>query len=175
MISKIKPEIRLKELTILDVNKTYQKWMNNTEIFKFSKQSYKKHSLKQIKEFALDKKKSKNEFLYKILVYENKKNKHIGNIKLGPIDYLNKTSEISYFIGEKQYWGMGIGTLAIKNLIKVAKKKGLKKLIAGCVQQNKSSQRVLKKNKFKIEGRLKSQYIINKSRTTNLIYGLIVK
>ena len=47
MISKIKTEIRLKELTLSDVNKTYQKWMNDSEIFRFSKQSYKKHSLKQ--------------------------------------------------------------------------------------------------------------------------------
>ena len=162
--------IKLKKLTLKDVNKTYLKWMNDKMVFKYTDQSKTNHTLRQIKKYVKDRLKS-NEIIFGIFY----KNVHIGNIKLGPIDYLNKTSEISYFIGEKQYWGMGIGTLAIKNLIKVAKKKGLKKLIAGCVQQNKSSQRVLKKNKFKIEGRLKSQYIINKSRTTNLIYGLIVK
>ena len=73
MISKIKTEIKLKELTLSDVNKTYQEWMNDSEIFKFSKQSNKRHSLKEIKEFVLSKKKSKSEFLYKILIYENKK------------------------------------------------------------------------------------------------------
>lgn len=161
--------IKLKKLTLKHVNKKYLKWMNDQMVFKYTDQSKTNHTLKQIKKYVKDRLKS-NEIIFGIFY----KNVHIGNIKLGPIDYLNKTSEISYFIGEKQYWGMGIGTIAIKNLIKIAKKKGLKKLIAGCVQQNKSSQRVLKKNKFKIEGKLKSQYIIDKSRTTNLIFGLLI-
>ena len=137
MISKIKTEIRLKEITLSDVNKTYQKWMNDSEIFRFSKQSNKKHSLRQIKEFVLNKKKSKNEFLYKIMIYENKKNKHMGNIKLGPINFENKTADISYFIGEKNYWGQGITTKAIKMIINLAKKKfKLKKLQAGHWEKN---------------------------------------
>jgi [ribosomal protein S5]-alanine N-acetyltransferase len=175
MISKIKPEIRLKELTILDVNKTYQKWMNNTEIFKFSKQSYKKHSLKQIKEFVLKKKKSKNEFLYKILIYENKKNNHVGNIKLGPINFENKTADISYFIGEKNYWDRGITTKAIKMIINLAKKKfKLKKLQAGHWEKNIASKKVLLKNKFKLEGVLKSQIQTKKGRINRYLYGLVI-
>ena len=79
--SKIITNIKLEELALKDVNKTYLLWMNDSEIFKYSKQSYKKHSLRQIKEFVLNKKKSKNEFLYKIVIYKNKKNKHVGNIK----------------------------------------------------------------------------------------------
>ena len=175
MISKIKTEIRLKEITLSDVNKTYQKWMNDSEIFRFSKQSYKKHSLKQIKEFALDKKKSKNEFLYKILVYENKKNKHIGNIKLGPINFENKTADISYFIGEKNYWGQGITTKAIKMIINLAKKKfKLKKLQAGHWEKNIASKKVLLKNKFKLEGILKSQIQTKKGRINRYLYGLVI-
>ena len=175
MISKIKTEIRLKEITLSDVNKTYQKWMNDSEIFRFSKQSNKKHSLKQIKEFVLNKKKSKSEFLYKILIYENKKNKHIGNIKLGPINFENKTADISYFIGEKNYWGQGITTEAIKMIINLAKKKfKLKKLQAGHWEKNIASKKVLLKNKFKLEGVLKSQIQTKKGRINRYLYGLII-
>ena len=175
MISKIKTEIRLKEITLSDVNKTYQKWMNDSEIFRFSKQSNKKHSLRQIKEFVLNKKKSKNEFLYKILVYENKKNKHIGNIKLGPINFENKTADISYFIGEKNYWGQGITTKAIEMMISLAKKKfKLKKLQAGHWEKNIASKKVLLKNKFKLEGILKSQIQTKKGRVDRYLYGLII-
>lgn len=175
MISKIKTEIRLEELTLSNVNKTYQKWMNDSEIFRFSKQSNKKHSLKQIKEFVLNKKKSKSEFLYKILIYENKKNKHIGNIKLGPINFENKTADISYFIGEKNYWGQGITTEAIKIIINLAKKKfKLKKLQAGHWEKNIASKKVLLKNKFKLEGVLKSQIQTKKGRINRYLYGLII-
>jgi len=175
MISKIKTEIRLKEITLSDVNKTYQKWMNDSEIFRFSKQSNKKHSLRQIKEFVLNKKKSKNEFLYKIMIYENKKNKHMGNIKLGPINFENKTADISYFIGEKNYWGQGITTKAIKMIINLAKKKfKLKKLQAGHWEKNIASKKVLLKNKFKLEGILKSQIQTKKGRVDRYLYGLII-
>ena len=175
MISKIKTEIRLKEITLSDVNKTYQKWMNDSEIFRFSKQSNKKHSLRQIKDFVLNKKKSKSEFLYKILIYENKKNKHVGNIKLGPINFENKTADISYFIGEKNYWGQGITTKAIKMIINLAKKKfKLKKLQAGHWEKNIASKKVLLKNKFKLEGILKSQIQTKKGRVDRYLYGLII-
>ena len=162
--------IKLKKLTLNDVNEKYVKWMNDKIVFKYSDQSKKRHSLKDIKKYVKDRLHS-NEIIFGIFYQKI----HIGNIKLGPIDYLNKVSEISYFIGEKNYWGMGIGTIAIKNLIKIAKKKGLKKLIAGCVIKNTASQKVLKKNKFILEGKLKSQTIINNLRTTNLIFGLVVK
>jgi len=175
MISRIKTKIKLRELSLSDVNETYQEWMNDSEIFKFSKQSNKIHSLKEIKEFVLGKKKSKSEFLYKILIYENKKNKHVGNIKLGPINFENKTADISYFIGEKNYWDRGITTKAIKEIINLAKKKfKLKKLQAGHWEKNIASRKVLLKNKFKLEGILKSQIQTKKGRVDRYLYGLII-
>ena len=59
MISNVNVKIKidLKELTLLDVNKTYKDWMNDFEIFRFSKQSNEKHTIKKIKEFVSKKKK----------------------------------------------------------------------------------------------------------------------
>ena len=174
-ISTVKTEIKLKELKLFDVNKTYLKWMNDSEVFKYSKQSNSRHSLKKIKEFILNKKKLKNEFIYKILIYENKRNKHVGNIKLGPISFENKTADISYFIGEKKYWNKGITTKAIKLIVNLAKKKfKLKKLQAGHWKNNFASGKVLLKNKFKLEGILKSQIQTKKGRVDRYLYGLII-
>ena len=177
MISNVnvKIKIELKELTLLDVNKTYKDWMNDFEIFRFSKQSNEKHTIKKIKEFVLNKKNSRNEFLYKILINENKKIRHIGNIKLGPINIENKTADISYFIGDRNYWNKGITTEAIKQIIILAKKKfKLKKLQAGHWKQNTGSKKVLLKNKFKLEGVLKSQIKTKKGRIDRYLYGLII-
>ena len=175
MISRIKTKIQLKELTLSDVNKTYQEWMNDFEVFRFSKQSNEKHTIKKIKEFVLNKKNSRNEFLYKILINENKKIKHIGNIKLGLINIENKTADISYFIGDRNYWNKGIATEAIKQIIILAKKKfKLKKLQAGHWKKNIASRKVLLKNKFKLEGILKSQIQTKKGRIDRYLYGLII-
>ena len=40
--------------------------------------------------------------------------KHIGNIKLGPINWIHRYGDISLLIGDKDYWGKGIATEAIR-------------------------------------------------------------
>ena len=111
--------IILKKLNLKkDISKKYQKWMNDLEVQKYTEQKYKKHSIADIKNFVRKKNKSKNEFLYGIFLKKNNFNIHIGNIKLGPVNYIYKTSDISYFIGEKEMWGKGYTTLAFKKIIK---------------------------------------------------------
>ena len=103
---------------------------------------------------------------------KNKKNSHVGNIKIGPINFIHKTSDISYFIGNEKYWGRNIATIAIKKILKIAKKKfKLKKITAGFYQDNLGSKRVLKKNGFLKEGELKNQLIYKNKRVSNFIYG----
>ena len=66
---------------------------------------------------------------------------------------INRVGEITYVIGKKDYWGKGIGNLAINKIIKIAKKKyNLNKLIAGTANKNIGSIKILKKNKFVLEG-----------------------
>jgi ribosomal-protein-alanine N-acetyltransferase len=157
-----------------DISKTYQNWMNNFEVQKFTEQKYTKHSLINIKNFVREKNKSKNEFLYGIFLKRNNLNIHIGNIKLGHIDFIHKTSAISYFIGEKELWGKGYTTLAIKEIIKIAKKMGLKKLKAGLYETNVGSKKVLEKNNFKLEGKFKSELVFKGKRYIQYWFGKIL-
>ena len=137
-------KIKLRKLNLTkDISNKYLKWMNDLEVHKYTEQKYTKHSLINIRKFVKEKNKSKNEFLYGIFLERNNLNIHIGNIKLGPINFIHKTGEISYFIGEKELWGKGYTTLEIKEIIKIAKKKGLKKLKAGLNEMNICSKKVL--------------------------------
>ena len=160
-------KIILKKLNIKkDISKKYQNWMNDYDVHKYTEQKYKKQSLLDIKNFVKEKNKSKKDFLFGIFLKDKNKNIHIGNIKLGQIDFIHKNAEISYFIGEKKLWGKGYATLAIKEIIKIAKKKGIKKLKAGLYEMNIGSKRVLLKNGFKIEAKFRSE-IIYKGRRFN--------
>ena len=116
----MKQKIFLKELTRKDVTKNYVEWMNDYEVVEYTEQKYKKHTTKNVTKFVINKQKSKNEFLYGIYL-KNKKKKHIGNIKLGPINFIHRYGEISYFIGDKSYWGKNYATKAISEIIKIAK------------------------------------------------------
>ena len=172
---KQKDKLILRKLNLKkDISKKYQDWMNDIDVQKYSEQKYTKHSIRKIKDFVKEKNKSKNEFLYGIFLKKKKNISHIGNIKLGPIKFVHKTAEISYFIGEKDLWRKGYTTLAIKKVIKIAKKMGIQKLKAGLIKMNTGSKKVLIKNGFKIEGKLKSEMIYEGKRVDAYILGKIL-
>lgn len=168
-------KILLKKLNLKnDITQKYKNWMNDIEVHKFTSQFKKKHTIDKIKKFVREKNASKNDFLYGIFLKTNSLRTHIGNIKLGMVNYRHKTADISYFIGEKSFWGKGYTSIAIKKIIKIAKKKKIKKLRAGAHELNIGSQKVLIKNGFKIEGTLRSEVIYKRKRYDVLLFGAII-
>ena len=166
--------IELKELNSTLVSEKYVKWMNNYEITKLTEQRFSKHTKKDVIRFVNEKKKSKNEILFGIF-YLNKKKTHIGNIKLGPINNRHKFAEISYLIGDLEFQNKGLATKAIKKVLILAKKKyKLKKILASIYSNNIASQRVLEKNKFKLEGIIKKKIIFRNKRLDQLIFGKLI-
>jgi [ribosomal protein S5]-alanine N-acetyltransferase len=168
-------KIILKKLNLKkDISIKYLKWMNDLDVHKYTEQKYIKHSLKNIRKFVREKNKSKSEFLYGIFLIKNNFKIHIGNIKLGPINFIHKTADISYFIGDKELWGKGYTTLAIKEIINTAKKMKLKKLKAGLYEMNIGSKKVLEKNNFKLEGKMKSEIVYNGKRFNSYRFGKVL-
>jgi RimJ/RimL family protein N-acetyltransferase len=161
----------LKQLSKIDVTQSYINWLNDYEVVKFTEQRHLKHSNVSVCQFVEQKKSSKENYLFGI--YYDKK--HIGNVKLGPISFSNKRSEISYIIGEKQYWGRGLATQTINFLSQIAKDKlNIVKLLAGTYDCNLASINVLKKNGFKLEGRITKSVYFEKKQIDNLIFGKVL-
>ena len=172
---KNKLKTLLVELNPKMVTKKYVLWMNSRKIVNFTEQRFKKHSIVGIREFVKSKKISKTEFLYGIYIELPSDTIHVGNIKLGPIDFKHKTAEISYFIGDFKFQNKGIGTQAIQEAIYIAKKKfNLKKITAGVYSNNIFSKKLLLKNKFKLEGTLEKQFQYGNKRVDKLIYGKVL-
>jgi ribosomal-protein-alanine N-acetyltransferase len=74
----------------------------------------------------------------------------IGTISLNSIDWITRKGEIGYMIGDKDYWGHGIATEAVKLISDYALNRlNLHKVEAGVVETNIGSIRVLIKNGFK--------------------------
>ena len=157
-----------------DISNKYKNWMNDKVVHEFSVQKFKKHSLSSIRKYVKDMNSSKNNILLGIFINRKNKKEHIGNIKIGPINFFYKTAYISYFIGERNLWKKGYGTKAIKEVIKIAKRKKIKKLKAGFVEINPSSKRVLEKNGFKKEGILRSEEEHKNKRYNAFIYGKVL-
>ena len=141
-------EVRIKILLLnkSHVTKKYLTWLNDPKITHFTSLKKDLFTIDSVKKFVLEKSKSKHEFVYGIFLNNN----HIGNCKLGPINFKKKYTQISYFIGEKKHWNKGIATFVVKKLCKKAKNKNLKVVYAGSSIKNYSSIKVLNKNNFKI-------------------------
>tara|TARA_B100000963_G_C22616755_1_gene667739 strand:+ start:2081 stop:2602 length:522 start_codon:yes stop_codon:yes gene_type:complete len=165
----------LKELKLkIDITAKYRDWLNDKKVNRYTEQRYKTHSISDVRNFVKEKFKSKSEFLYGIFILRKNLKEHIGNIKLGPINFRHKSAEISYFIGEKDLWGKGFATMAIKEVIKKARKKRIKKLRAGLYENNVASKKVLIKNGFKVEGQFKSEVIYRGKRISIFWLGKII-
>ena len=105
-MKKIKnSDLILKKLNIKDYSDNYLKWMNDKKVQEFTEQKYTRHSKADIISFIKSKQNSKKEKVFGIFIKAKIKKIHIGNIKLGPIDFIHKNALISYFIGEKKILG----------------------------------------------------------------------
>ena len=93
---------------------------------------------------------NKDNIFLAIVLKDNKK--HIGNIKIGPINWYHRLAEIGIMIGEKDCWGKGYAAEAISLLADFAfSKLNLHKLTAGCYEQNQGSLKAFQKAGFEVE------------------------
>tara|TARA_B100001057_G_C22867389_1_gene957172 strand:- start:2652 stop:3176 length:525 start_codon:yes stop_codon:yes gene_type:complete len=163
--------IQKKDLS-LKILKEWIYWLNDKEVTKFSNQRFKKHTVSSQKNYLFEKLKKKNNLLFKI-EYQGV---FVGVIEIGSIDFDNENCELMYFLGNKKLWSKGIGTKCINLAIKYIKNNmRLKKVYAGCNNRNKASIKILKKNQFKIEGKIRNFLTISKQkkkRDDKVILGL---
>ncbi len=166
-------QIYLREVRISDVNENYCSWLNDPEVNRYLETRYIPRSLQNIKEFVEKMDENPDEIFLAICLKEN--DMHIGNIKLGPINWIHRFADISLLIGEKQCWGRGLATEAIKILSGFAfDVLNLNKLRSGCYAGNAGSAKAFLKAGFILEGTLKKQWMVNGTYQDELIFGLSV-
>ena len=170
--------ILLKELRVSDVTTKYVNWLNDYQIVQFTQQSNNIANYKKVVQYVREKQKLNYEFFYGIFLKQKKKGnnkfnlKHVGNIKIGPISFFHKTASISYLIGEKNYWKKGIASIAIKKIVKIAKRRFfLKKILAYVHNENKASKKALLNNNFILEAKLKKKLRYKNQRVSELIFS----
>lgn len=166
--------IILRNITIGDCTNTYLGWLNDRQVNLFLETRWVNQDLNKIKEFVNCIINSNNSILFAIVVKSNMK--HIGNIKIGPINEHYNNADISYFIGDKEYWGKGIATNAIKLVCDYGfNELGLHRIQAGVFDENLGSIKVLKKAGFIEEACFKEALIspINGKYCNHLFFSKI--
>ncbi len=137
--------IYLRELNETDASQKYCSWLNDPIVNKYLET--RESTVEEVKEYIKNKRDNKNCLFLGIFSSEN--NIHIGNIKLEPIDFINRKAMLGMIIGDRDYWGKGIATEATKLVVKHAfEKMGLEEVNLGVIPENKAAVRVYEKVGF---------------------------
>ena len=178
MIPFLKGErIYLREIRPSDVTETsnYYRWMNDPEVTRyFEYTGFFPTSVEKLLERVTNSIKNPDIVPLAIMLpTDGEEAVHIGTVRIGPINWLHRFSEIMITV-DRPYWGKGYATEAVKLMHDYAfNKLNLHKLTAHAYVANKASLRVLEKTGFTIEGIHKSQFLLDGVYTDGILLGMI--
>lgn len=148
----------LKPLGLPFLSKKYVNWMNDPDVIKFLS-SGGDYSLEKLKIFLTGV--EKKDILFWAITTKNK-SKHIGNIKIDPVEIKHGICEYGIMMGDKNEWGKGYAKEASLLVIDYCFKKiNLRKMNLGVVESNTKAVNLYKKLNFNIEGKLINHISLN--------------
>ncbi|MEM1156925.1 MAG: GNAT family protein [Verrucomicrobiota bacterium] len=107
--------IALRPLRAEDLDGQYCDWLNDPEVCTGNNHQRYVYDQEQAEKFIVSANADRSQLVLAIEDLETAK--HLGNIALQAIDLINRSAEISFLLGEKTYWGKGIGKEAGRLLI----------------------------------------------------------
>jgi ribosomal-protein-alanine N-acetyltransferase len=164
--------IYLREVRPSDVNEDYYRWMNDPEITRYLESRFYPNSMEGLHDYVASKLGDRDNVFLTIMLRED--DRHIGNIKLGPINWIHRSADVGILIGEKDCWGKGYATEAIRLVVDYAfRKLNLRKVTAGCYSDHQGSLRAFEKAGFTVEGARKEQLFLDGQYTDGVLLGIV--
>ena len=146
-------KVALRPLCEKDINDTYLSWLNDGEVTKYLETGTFPVTADELQKFYAAISKSKTDVLFAIIDKSTKA--HIGNIKLGGINWVHRFADLGIMIGNKISWHKGFGQEACRLLLKYAfENLNLNKVTLGVYGNHAPAVRAYEKVGFKIEGRI---------------------
>lgn len=163
--------IYLREVRLSDVTENYYRWMNDPEVVQYLETRFFPYSREKIESYVRQMQEDADSAFMAVIVKNG--DEHIGNIKIGPINWFHRFADIALIIGEKKSWGRGYGTEAIKLVTDYAfNTLNLHKLTAGIYANNIGSIEAFKKAGFSVEGVRKKQRLYHGEYVDEVILGI---
>jgi len=162
--------LRLTHLGTKLASAQYVSWLNDYDIVKFTESRFLEHTASSVEQFILNVEADSSTVAWAIFVGSE----HVGNIKLGPVNWHHSYADIGMIIGSKAHWGHGYATESIKLVASWAfSVLRLHKLTAGFHDGNLASVRAFEKAGFDIEARQSSHYYFEGEYIDRLIMANI--
>lgn len=162
--------VYLRLVTLADCTEQYLAWLNDPEVSRYLETRWTPQSMETIREFVRAMSHDPASYLFAIV--ESATDRHVGNLKVGPINPRHRFADVSYFIGAREVWGKGYAAEAIRLATQFGfERLGLHRLQAGLYGTNLASARALEKAGFTIEGRSRRKFKTDSGWEDHLVYG----
>ena len=110
-------KLHISILEVEQVTNAYVDWYCNEEVVRYSDNQYRKFSFDGQRSYVESCLESDDMNLYGIF----DETTHIGNIVISGLNDHHRKAELTYVIGETNYWGKGVASFAIAKIIEIAK------------------------------------------------------
>lgn len=153
-------DILIRPVELIDIDEEYCSWYTNLDghldFFSGSGREFNKDVIVSDYNLGIE---SRKWFYYLIL---SSSGDRIGNIKLGPIDINNKTSDLVCLVGNRNFLGKGVAPKAISLANELAfKEHDLRRLHGGMHAQNTPSIKAYTRAGWVVEGVLRGYYLVD--------------
>lgn len=162
----------LRTLEDSDIDGNYIQWFNDPIVCQYNSHHKYMETREKLKEYISEVNNNPNTIVFAIV--DLKSSTHIGNISLQEIDYVNRSAELSFIIGEVDFWSKGYATEAGKLVIQHAfEELNLHRIYLGTADNNLGMQKVASKLGFIREG-VRKDALYNQGQYHDIIeYGKI--
>ncbi len=144
--------IYLRPISIEDLDGNYINWLNDPVVCRYNRHARFPSTKEAIRQYLEKISHSTTDIV--LAIAEKNTHKHIGNVSLSRINWVDRNAELSIIIGEKEVWKKGYGTEACRLMIAYAfETLNLHRIYAGTHEDNIGFQKIAKNLEMKIEGR----------------------
>lgn len=165
--------VYLRPFDLDDLNGDYIQWINDQDMNKFLETTKTPITKDQLHNYVSN---VLNDDSYVFFAVVNKiTNKHIGNVKIGPINWVDRRSQYGRLLS-KDEWGKGYGSEILLLIMKyVFEVLNLNKLHDSALSSNHASIQSVQKAGMEIEGELNDYSYHNGKYESITLYGITKK
>jgi [ribosomal protein S5]-alanine N-acetyltransferase len=162
----------LRPLERADLNERYLGWLNDPEVTRYTEIGTFPSTAEDLENYYRAVTGSRNDVI--LAIVDKKSGRHIGNVKLGPIHWIHRTATLGLLIGEKAFWGKGVGLEATRLMAEYGfERLNLHRINLGVFAEHEAAVRCYEKAGFKIEGRMREDLFHDGHYKDRLWMGLL--
>ena len=165
-------QINLRPLGREDLNERYLGWLNDAEVNRYLETGTFPATKEELEKFYTQVTSSQNQLI--LAITEKMQGQHIGNVKLGPINWIHRKATLGILVGDKQFWRRGIGTEATRLMVEYGfYRLNLRRIELGVHAEHEAAVRCYKKVGFRVEGQFRESLFHEGHYKDGLWMGLL--